>query len=76
MTPFVIIVVVLAKLVVRINIRLIKERNQVRSTAWSDVDVQLTRRHDLAPQLLKAVKAYADYEKATLTASPRRISGF
>ncbi|MCB1684193.1 MAG: LemA family protein, partial [Pseudomonadales bacterium] len=47
--------------------RLVKDRNQVRN-AWSDIDVQLVRRHDLIPQLLNAVRAYADYEKATLTA--------
>jgi LemA protein len=47
--------------------RLVKDRNQVRS-AWSDIDVQLTRRHNLVPQLVTAVKAYADYEKATMVA--------
>jgi len=47
--------------------RLVKDRNQVRN-AWSDIDVQLRRRHDLVPQLVSAVKSYADYEKATLTA--------
>lgn len=47
--------------------RLVRERNQVRA-AWSDIDVQLTRRHDLVPQLVNAVRAYADYERATLTA--------
>lgn len=47
--------------------RLIRERNQVRS-AWSDIDVQLTRRHDLVPRLVEAVRAYADYERATLGA--------
>ena len=47
--------------------RLARERNQVRS-AWSDIDVQLTRRHDLVPRLVEAVKAYAAYERATLTA--------
>ncbi len=36
--------------------------------AWSDIDVQLARRHDLVPRLVAAVKAYADYEQATLTA--------
>jgi LemA protein len=46
---------------------LVKDRNQVRN-AWSDIDVQLRRRHDLIPQLVSAVKAYADYERATLTA--------
>jgi LemA protein len=47
--------------------RLVRERNQVRS-AWSDIDVQLTRRHDLVPRLVEAVRAYAQYERATLTA--------
>jgi len=47
--------------------RLVQDRNQVMA-AWSDIDVQLKRRHDLVPQLVNAVKAYADYEKATMTA--------
>ncbi len=47
--------------------RLVRSRNRV-STAWSDIDVQLQRRHDLIPQLVKAVDAYAKYEKATLIA--------
>lgn len=47
--------------------QLVKDRNQVRA-GWSDIDVQLMRRHDLVPQLVAAVKAYADYEQATLTA--------
>lgn len=46
---------------------LVRDRNRVRS-AWSDIDVQLTRRHDLVPRLVEAVRAYASYEKATLTA--------
>lgn len=45
--------------------RLVADRNQARA-AWSDIDVQLTRRHDLTPQLVTAVQAYADYERATL----------
>ena len=47
--------------------RLIRGRNRV-STAWSDIDVQLQRRHDLVPRLVAAVKQYAQYEKATLEA--------
>ena len=47
--------------------RLVADRNQVRA-AWSDIDVQLTRRHDLTPPLVAAVKGYADYERATLVA--------
>lgn len=45
--------------------RLIAARNQVRA-AWSDIDVQLTRRHDLVPQLVATVQGYADHERATL----------
>ena len=47
--------------------RLIRGRNRV-DTAWSDIDVQLQRRYDLIPNLVKAVDQYADYERATLEA--------
>ena len=56
---------VVAALVVLFN-GLIAARNQVRA-AWSDIDVQLTRRHDLVPQLVAAVQGYASHERATLT---------
>ena len=46
---------------------LIRSRNRV-NTAWSDIDVQLQRRYDLVPQLVKAVDQYAKYERATLEA--------
>ena len=46
---------------------LIAERNQVRA-AWSDIDVQLQRRHDLIPQLAATVKGYADHERTVLSA--------
>ena len=46
---------------------LVRYRNQV-AAAWSDIDVQLQRRHDLVPQLVEAVRGYAGYEKATLEA--------
>ena len=36
------------------------------SNAWSDIDVQLKRRHDLIPILVAAVKGHAGYEKGTL----------
>jgi len=57
--------VVVAGAVILFN-ELVAARNQVRA-AWSDIDVQLTRRHDLVPQLVTAVQGYADYERATLT---------
>jgi len=46
--------------------RLVSDRNRV-AQAWSDVDVQLLRRHDLIPRLADLVKGYAGYEKALLT---------
>ncbi len=45
--------------------RLVRLRNQVRA-GWSDIDVQLTRRHDLVPLLVEAVRAYAGHERALL----------
>lgn len=47
--------------------RLIQLRNQVR-TAWSDIDVQLVRRHEMIPQLVDAVRAFAGHESALLQA--------
>ena len=45
--------------------RLVGARNRALA-AWSDIDVQLKRRHDLIPKLVDAVRRYAAYEKATL----------
>jgi len=60
-----IIVALLVWAAVSFNL-LIRDRNRV-AQAWSDVDVQLTRRHDLVPRLVEMVKGYAGYEKALLT---------
>ncbi len=67
MTEFLIVLALACAAAVWIYNRLIRDRNQVLA-AWSDIDVQLVRRHDLVPQLVTTVKAYADYEKATMTA--------
>lgn len=45
--------------------RLVSRRIQTQ-TAWADIDVQLTRRHDLVPQLVATVKGYAGHEQALL----------
>lgn len=67
MKIFLILVAALAAVAAVLYNRLIRNRNRV-DTAWSDIDVQLQRRHDLIPNLVKAVDQYANYEKATLTA--------
>jgi len=45
---------------------LVRDRNRV-AQGWSDVDVQLKRRHDLIPRLADVVKGYAGYERALLS---------
>jgi LemA protein len=47
--------------------RLVRLRTQMEG-AWADIDVQLTRRHDLIPQLVASVRGYAGHERATLEA--------
>jgi LemA protein len=47
--------------------RFTRLRNQTRA-AWADIDVQLTRRHDLVPQLVSAVQGHVGHERGTLTA--------
>ena len=47
--------------------RLVSMRNGVRN-GWSDIDVQLTRRQDLVPNLVETVRGYMDHERSTLDA--------
>ncbi|MGM0439452.1 MAG: LemA family protein [Patescibacteria group bacterium] len=42
--------------------RLVVLKNRVKE-AWSDIDVQLKRRHELIPDLVETVKGYAEHEK-------------
>ncbi len=63
--PVVLIVALVVWAVVVYN-QLVRDRNRV-AQAWSDVDVQLTRRHELIPRLVEIVKGYAGYERALLT---------
>ncbi len=44
---------------------LVRQRNRAEE-AWSDIDVQLKRRHNLIPNLIETVKGYATHERATL----------
>jgi LemA protein len=45
--------------------RLVRDR-QLTLAGWSDIGVQLKRRHDLIPKLVDAVGQYATFEKNTL----------
>jgi LemA protein len=68
MTAVIIVLALIAAVVlfvVSIYNSLIKLRNQVKN-AWSQIDVQLKRRHDLIPNLIETVKGYMDHERDTL----------
>ena len=45
--------------------KLVRQRNRLRE-AWSGMDVQLKRRHDLVPNLVECVKGYRDHEQTVL----------
>lgn len=62
LTILLIILVVVALGVVFIYNGLVRTKNRV-DEAWSDIDVQLKRRHDLIPNLVETVKGYAAHEK-------------
>ena len=70
MTSFLIFLAILAAIVflgIGIYNRLINERNRVKN-AFAQIDVQLTRRYDLIPNLVEAVKGYMKHERETLEA--------
>ncbi len=64
---FLAIVVAFALFVVGLYNGLVRGRNEVKN-AWSSIDVQLKRRHDLIPNLIEAVRGYAAHERGTLDA--------
>ena len=53
--------------VVGIYNALVRLRNQV-DNAWSQIDVQLKRRHDLIPNLVETAKGYMQHERGTFEA--------
>jgi len=65
MTGLIIVLIVIAVVVlfvISIYNSLIQLRNRVKN-AWSQIDVQLKRRHDLIPNLLETVKGYMKHER-------------
>jgi LemA protein len=61
------IIVVLALFLVGIYNGMVRARNRV-DEAWSGIDVQLKRRHDLIPNLVESVKGYAAHEAGVFEA--------
>lgn len=61
------LIVVLGLIFVLIRNSIIGSRNRV-DEAWSGIDVQLKRRHDLVPNLVETVKGYATHERGTFEA--------
>jgi LemA protein len=60
-------IIIVAVLFIGIYNRLVNLRNGVKN-AFSQIDVQLTRRYDLIPNLVEAVKGYMKHERETLDA--------
>ena len=70
MTTLLVILGIIAAIVfwaIGIYNSLINLRNRVKN-AFAQIDVQLTRRHDLIPNLVEAVKGYMKHERETLDA--------
>src|SRR5213082_1977422 len=61
---FLVILVVIVFLLIGMYNSLVQLRIRCDSS-WSDIDVQLKRRHDLIPNLVETVKGYAAHEKGT-----------
>jgi len=61
------VLIVLVIFVIAIYNGLVSKRVEC-DNGWSQIDVQLTRRHDLIPNLVETVKGFASHEKETLEA--------
>ena len=73
----VVVIVLLILFLIGIYNGMVRARNRV-DEAWSGIDVQLKRRHDLIPNLVETVKGYAAHEKERLRgrhAGARRRDG-
>jgi LemA protein len=61
------LIIVLVLYIIGLYNGLVRARNAVKN-AWSQIDVQLKRRHDLIPNLVETVKGYVTHERGTLEA--------
>jgi LemA protein len=64
------IILILVFIMIGMYNTLVRLRNQVQN-AWSQIDVQLKRRHDLIPNLIETVRGYMKHERETLEAVTR-----
>jgi len=63
----IVVLFLLAIFVIAVYNALVGLRNQV-DNAWSQIDVQLKRRHDLIPNLVETAKGYMKHERGTFEA--------
>jgi LemA protein len=61
-----VVVLLVIAVIVSYN-RFVKQRNLVQES-WRQIDVELTRRHDLVPNLVSTVQGYAAHERGTFEA--------
>jgi len=60
----IVVLVIIGLFLITTYNRLVTLRQRVKE-AWSDIDIQLKRRHDLIPNLVETVKGYAAHERGT-----------
>ena len=66
----VVLLVVAGGTLVLVYNRLVQRRARTQE-AWSQIDVELKRRHDLVPNLVETVRGYAEHERSTFEAVTR-----